>query len=201
MGFDMAIWDATLFESLSIFAAEWHRDQVVPNGRKLPYFLHLTQVCNRAMRAAIERPELDINLIMACAILHDVLEDCATTPELYEQISTQILEAYGVEVLNGVKALSKTEILDAEGNRDKSAMMTDSLHRIQQQPPEVWAVKLADRICNLQSPPPHWKDKKKQAYLDEARKIYRALHSSSPILAGELWERIENYAQYINSIE
>ena len=197
----MTPWNADLFEELSLFAAEHHRSQEVPNGKGLPYYLHLTQVCNRAMRAAIDRPELDVDLIMACAILHDVIEDCASTPQLHEEISNEIRHKFGELVLNGVLALSKKEILDSSGNRDKAAMMMDSLDRILLQQHEVWAVKLADRICNLQPPPPHWKDKKKLAYLAEAQEIYAALHPASPILANELLHRMKRYKGYINTIE
>lgn len=197
----MNTWNADLFEELSLFAAEHHRNQVVPNGKQLPYYLHLTQVCNRAMRAAVDRSELDVDLIMACAILHDVIEDCALTPELYENISNEIRQKFGDVVLSGVLALSKKEIHDASGNRDKAAMMTDSLERIKLQKHEVWAVKLADRICNLQPPPPHWKDEKKQAYLVEAEAIHAALHPASPILANELLQRISQYKRYIKHTE
>jgi (p)ppGpp synthase/HD superfamily hydrolase len=197
----MTPWNADLFEELSLFAAEHHRNQVVPNGKGLPYYLHLTQVCNRAMRAAAERTELDVDLIMACAILHDVIEDCATTPQLHEKISNEIRRKFGELVLNGVLALSKREIVDVSGNRDKAAMMRDSLDRILLQGHEVWVVKLADRICNLQPPPPHWKDEKKRAYLVEAQEIHAALHPASPILANELLQRIIRYESFIKIIE
>jgi (p)ppGpp synthase/HD superfamily hydrolase len=39
--------------------------------------------------------------------------------------------------------------------------MLDSLNRTKQLQKEVWAVKLADRITNLQTPPTHWDTVKK----------------------------------------
>ena len=193
----MTLWNADLFEKLSAFAAEQHRAQYYPSALKLPYYLHLTQVCSRAMRAAIADPSLDINVIMACALLHDVLEDCVHSPEDEARISDFILNECGAVVLNGVRALSKQEILDSKGRKDKRAMMEDSLSRIKAQGKEVWAVKLADRISNLQEPPPHWTNDKKNSYLEEAQLIYQSLHAASPTLAQELLERMSVYQTHI----
>ena len=196
----MSIWNAELFETLSTFVASEHSKQVYKgaDGRAAPYYLHLTQVCSRAMRAALERSDLDINKIMACALLHDVIEDCTDTKAEYDRISQFILRVCGENILSGVLALSKQDIFDVNGAKDKSAMMKDSLKRIQAQPAEVWVVKLADRICNLQEPPPHWNSNKRQRYLEEAQFIYQELHSASPLLAQELKNRIHQYQQYID---
>lgn len=196
----MSIWNAELFETLSAFVALEHSQQTYNqvSGQKVPYYLHLTQVFSRAVRAALDRPELDVNKIMACALLHDVIEDCAENQLAYERISGFIRQVCGEDVLNGVLALSKQDVFDDYGVKDKPAMMLDSLERIREQSAEVWVVKLADRICNLQAPPPHWDSEKRQRYVDEARIIYQELHSASPLLAQELQARIDDYQQYIH---
>ena len=195
----MSIWNAELFETLSTFVAIEHNLQTYTqaDGRKAPYYLHLTQVCNRAMRAALSQPKLDIDKIMACALLHDVIEDCAENQVAYDRISEFIRQVCGEDILQGVLALSKKDIFDAQGVKDKPAMMLDSLKRIRKQSDEVWVVKLADRICNLQKPPPHWNVEKRQHYVEEARLIYQELSSASPLLARELQARIDAYQQYI----
>ena len=71
--------------------------------------------------------------------------------------------------------------------------MTDSLRRILLQPREVWMVKLADRINNLQPPPSHWKDPKIAAYRAEAIQIVEALGPASPYLEGRLRAKIAAY--------
>jgi GTP diphosphokinase / guanosine-3',5'-bis(diphosphate) 3'-diphosphatase len=71
--------------------------------------------------------------------------------------------------------------------------MADSLRRIKLQPREVWLVKLADRIVNLQPPPEHWQADKIAAYRAEARVILAALGEASPLLAARLAEKIEAY--------
>jgi len=57
--------------------------------------------------------------------------------------------------------------------------MPDSLRRIQTQPPEVWVVKMADRITNLQPPPVSWSRDKIAAYRAQAGVILRELAPAS----------------------
>ena len=75
-----------------------------------------------------------------------------------EDTSTKIEELenkFGIDIAEAVSALTKNKELP----RDKQ--MQDSLTRIQYLQSEVWAVKLADRITNLQPPPPNWDLQKK----------------------------------------
>ena len=53
----------------------------------------------------------------------------------------------------------------------KDQQIIDSLSRIKKLPIEVWAVKLADRITNLQPPPSYWTTEKRKKYLDQAKLI------------------------------
>jgi (p)ppGpp synthase/HD superfamily hydrolase len=61
--------------------------------------------------------------------------------------------------------------------------MLDSLNRTKQLPKEVWAVKLADRITNLQTPPAHWSFEKKIEYIKEAEIISKILNGCNPVSA------------------
>jgi (p)ppGpp synthase/HD superfamily hydrolase len=76
--------------------------------------------------------------------------------------------------------------------------MPDSLQRIIQQPKEVWAVKMADRICNLYKPPHYWDNDKKLSYLKEAREIHAHLHTANVYLANRLLHKIEAYKKYLS---
>jgi (p)ppGpp synthase/HD superfamily hydrolase len=78
--------------------------------------------------------------------------------------------------------------------------MIDSLERIKSQPKEIWAVKLADRITNLQPPPRHWNQLKKQKYLEEARIIHKELIDGNVFLADRLWIKINDYEAYIEHL-
>jgi (p)ppGpp synthase/HD superfamily hydrolase len=74
--------------------------------------------------------------------------------------------------------------------------MPDSLRRILAQPPEIAAVKLADRITNLSAPPHYWTREKCAAYRVEAIAIADALGHASAALDARLRARIVAYAAY-----
>jgi (p)ppGpp synthase/HD superfamily hydrolase len=123
----------------------------------------------------------DGDLVVACALLHDVLEDTSIT-------YAEIAQRFGEAIAAGVLALTKDLRLP------KEQQMADSLQRIQQQPQEVWMVKLADRICNLQPPPAHWSAERVQRYRDEARLIHDTLGVASHFLAKRLLHKIAAYS-------
>lgn len=172
-------WDPDLYQRTLRFAAGAHGQQKVP-GTGHPYVVHVAMVCAEVLRA----PGLDTNLALQCALLHDTLEDTSVGAEA-------VGAEFGPAVLAGVQALTKSADLP------KSQAMADSLRRILECPPEVAAVKLADRITNLQEPPPHWTAEKRAAYREEALEIHRQLADRCPALGARLAEKIEDYAQYL----
>ncbi|HUG53861.1 MAG TPA: bifunctional (p)ppGpp synthetase/guanosine-3',5'-bis(diphosphate) 3'-pyrophosphohydrolase, partial [Vicinamibacteria bacterium] len=99
----------------------------------------------------------------------------------------QLRAVFGPAVASGVSALSKNKVLP------KEQQLEDSLHRIREQPAEVWMVKLADRITNLQPPPAHWSKDKIAGYREEAIAIHTSLGEASSVLAGRLSQKIETY--------
>lgn len=179
--------ESDLFNQAARFAARAHQGATVP-GTELPYLLHVVQVCHEALGAAAADPTLDRRLILACALLHDTVEDTDTTVE-------QLAETFGEAVAAGVSALSKRDHIDGVA-LTKAEKMADSLSRIRAQPREVWCVKLADRITNLQPPPAHWMADKIRSYQEEARIILEHLGEASPVLAARLAGKIEGYGGY-----
>ena len=75
--------------------------------------------------------------------------------------------------------------------------MSDCISRIKQCGKEVWAVKLADRITNLQPPPSHWDKLRKTSYLLEANYILKELHGANEYLENQLAGKIVEYQNYI----
>lgn len=150
-------------------------------GEYVEYLNHIGGVLLELMNALQYEKDLDANLAIHCAILHDTVEDTSLTPEELEK-------QFGSAIAAGVVALTKNESLGS-----KKEQMEDSLHRILQQPKEVWMVKMADRIVNLQPPPFHWSSEKKERYRKEARMIYDHLKEGSAYLANRLLEKIERY--------
>jgi len=178
----MPSWNPDTTQKALRFAAHAHQGVKVP-GSDLPYILHPMLVCMEVMAALGSAPDLDGDLAVQCALLHDVIED---TPFSYQDLA----DNFGEQVAQGVLALSKDKNLPNE------QQMADSLKRIQQQPKEIWMVKLADRIVNLSPPPGHWTIEKCQQYRLDAILIHEALHEASAALGKRLLEKIEEYKQY-----
>lgn len=178
------MWTPEAYLRALHFAAERHAGQVM-TGANLPYLVHLTSVAAEVMRGiAIEQVESP-DLAVSCALLHDVVEDTKTTLE-------EVVVAFGPDIAHGVAALSKNPDLS------KDSQLDDSLERIRRCPREVWLVKLADRITNLQPPPKSWDGPKRRQYQADARKIHEALAPAHDVLARRLAEMIEAYSGYLD---
>ncbi|MEM7574893.1 MAG: HD domain-containing protein [Bacteroidota bacterium] len=165
-------------------ASYYHKDQVYAGpeeGQQIPYLTHLGAVAFEVQQAVSHRPELDAQLALLCAILHDTLEDTAFMP-------TELEALFGPPVLAGVQALTKNEALP-----DKRTQMLDSLDRILKEVPEVAMVKMADRICNLAPPPFYWNESKAVAYREEAALILDRLGAADAYLASRLAAKIQAY--------
>lgn len=173
------MWSPELYQRAVRFAAERHAGQTVP-GSELPYLLHVVQVAAEVMRGIAVEPLARPDLAVACALLHDTVEDTGTTVE-------EIAARFGEDVARGVAALSKDDAVP------KAERLDDSLRRIRACEVEVWAVKLADRITNLQTPPAHWTIEKRRQYAGEARRIHAALADGHAALGARLAERIGAY--------
>ena len=76
--------------------------------------------------------------------------------------------------------------------------MSDSLHRVKQRSPEIWMVKMADRISNLQPPPHYCPQDQIKNYREESIQIYTELQSASPFLALRLQQKIADYQAFIS---
>jgi (p)ppGpp synthase/HD superfamily hydrolase len=164
------------------FAAERHHRQTVPDS-EYPYLVHVVSVAAETIAALA--PGMDADLAVGCALLHDTIEDTATSHD-------ELVERFGIAVANGVRALSKDSAVP------KPAQMADSLRRIRDQPREVWMVKLADRITNLAAPPRYWTDDKRRRYRDEAITIADALGAATPVLEARIRARIAAYAAHLS---
>lgn len=176
-------WQQDKYIKACKFAAEAHNGQLVP-GTDLPYLVHLSLVSMEVIAAIGTDDRYDADLAMQCAWLHDTIEDTKTS---YDDIA----DNFGVEVADGVQALTKDEGLP------KSDQMADSLKRIKGQPKEVWAVKMADRITNLQPPPPKWSQEKIAKYRIEALLIHDYLKEANEMLADRLYAKAEAYKAFL----
>jgi (p)ppGpp synthase/HD superfamily hydrolase len=158
-----------------------HKDE------KIEYINHIGSVVFEILNAGMHTENFNGELAISCALLHDSIEDTALSVDELKQL-------YGEEVAAGVLALTKDK------GRAKDQQMIDSLTRIKAQPKEVWAVKLADRICNLYAPPYYWDNNKKLSYLEEARTIHFHLKDGNEYLANRLMQKIEDYKRYFEPL-
>jgi guanosine-3',5'-bis(diphosphate) 3'-pyrophosphohydrolase len=177
----------TLYQEAIKFATYKHLEmnQTV-KGTKLPYVVHVSNVAMEIFMAALNTKNFDLEFAIPVALLHDTIEDTVTTLDELER-------HFGDRVAAGVLALTKNEDLP------KEQQTIDSLKRIKELKREVWAVKLADRITNLQSPPDYWDNQKKYEYREESKLILHALRDGNEYLALRLKEKIEDYSAYIDA--
>lgn len=185
----MSPWSPDLYLAAWNFAADAHGDQLVP-GSARPYLAHIGAVAMEVVSALAEREDVEApDLCVQCAILHDAVEDTSVTVD-------EIASRFGDDVARGVAALTKNESAG-----DKHAQMVDSLGRIKAQPREVWMVKLADRITNLQPPPAHWGASKIASYLESAELIFDELEGACPVLRERMLEKLDSYRQFVVNAE
>lgn len=175
-------WTQNKYISAYFFAAEAFNQKCFP-GTNLPYLVHVSLVSMEVMATLCIESELDGDLAVQCALLHDVIEDGVGTFE-------KIKEEFGEQVARGVQALTK--------NKGLSNPMEDSINRIKAQGREIQIVKMADRITNLLPPPKNWTPNRIEVYKHESIMIYNSLKDASDFLAERLNCKIQNYEKYLN---
>ena len=177
----------TRYQEAIIFATTKHQEkkQTVP-GTNLPYVVHLSNVAMEVIIAAYNTELFNLEYAVPVALLHDTIEDTSTN-------FSEIEEKFGLEVAKAVVALTKNSELP------KEEQMSDTLARVKELPMEIWAIKLADRITNLQAPPLDWSKEKKVEYHKESKTILMELKEGNAFLAGRLETKIQEYESYIDS--
>ena len=150
-------------------------------GEHLDYISHIGSVAFEIIATSYIETDMDVDLAVTCAILHDSFEDTILSYD-------DVLITFGPLVADGILALTKNESLHS-----KHEMMLDSLKRILIQPKEIAMVKMADRICNLFSPPFYWDQERKRIYIDEANLILDQLGWASSHLSMRLQKKISEY--------
>ncbi|MBT8349842.1 MAG: HD domain-containing protein [Deltaproteobacteria bacterium] len=182
-------WSQDKYIKAYWFAARVHNGQLVP-GTNLPYIMHISFVAMEII-AALSLEMIDYpDLAVQCSLLHDTIEDTDVT---YDNVKAR----FGTNVADGVMALTIDETIGPDlGKFERRWMqLEDYLSRIKQQPQEIWMVKLADRITNLQPPPDHWDDRMIERYRKGAELIHRELAPASRYLGERLRVKIDNYNQ------
>ncbi len=187
-------FDRDLYMLAWKYAATHHLGQPFP-GTDLPYIVHIGAVAMEVMATLAVEPFDRPDLAVACALLHDVIEDTATKPRPITHADlVAAFGAFDASIADGVVALSKDPAIT-----DKSAAIEDSLVRILGlRIREVALVKLADRVVNMEPPPRHWGAEKRTRYHAEARTILDRLGHVSPTLSARLREKMTRYELHLD---
>lgn len=151
------------------FAAERHRDQRRKGKDASPYINHPLAL---ARLLADECGEQDPKVLVA-ALLHDTVEDTATTFVELEQLFGAEVAAVVREVTDD-KSLPKAERKRLQVERAAHASRAARL------------VKLADKICNLRdlssAPPTDWTRERLREYFDWAKAVVDRIRGTHPQL-------------------
>jgi guanosine-3',5'-bis(diphosphate) 3'-pyrophosphohydrolase len=153
----------------ALFAAEKHRHQRRKDADSSPYINHPLTVTG----ILAQEGGVDDEIVLMAALLHDTLEDTATTVEELEA-------AFGAEVTTVVLEVTDDKSLPApERKRLQIEHAAGASARAK-------LVKLADKIANLRDlahcPPTGWPLGRKQAYFDWAKAVVDRLRGVHPDL-------------------
>jgi len=162
------------------FAAHKHRDQRRKDARASPYINHpiaLTDVL--VNEGGVHEVE-----VLCAALLHDTIEDTATTRE-------ELVSEFGARIAAIVAAVSDDKSQPKEA-RKRAQIEHAAQLRLGRGglPPDLgraaMLVKLADKICNLRDvaehPPAGWDTARRREYFDWAKRVVDPLRGVQPRL-------------------
>ncbi|MFC6337568.1 HD domain-containing protein [Pseudomonas karstica] len=168
-----------------MFASQAHIGQKM-KGSDLPYITHVAMVANERIFADHKESVGFLEIALPTALLHDVLEDTSVT-------QAELAAVFGAQVASNVASLSKNMIVPFSEDRYLQGIADHSR--------EAAAVKLCDRITNLQSAPHIWTKTKRASYLVESAKILSSLGHVNNDLRERLSVAMTNYQElYIDGL-
>ena len=157
---------ALLLKALA-FAAHKHRDQRRKDADASPYINHPIALADVLVN---EGGITDFEVLCA-ALLHDTVEDTATSHE-------ELVDAFGSRIARIVAEVTDDQRLP---KAERKRLQIEHAPKLSH---EAKLVKLADKICNLRdvahSPPAGWDLARRQQYFDWAKQVVdgmRGVHS------------------------
>ena len=154
------------------FAAEKHRDQRRKDSSRSPYINHPIAVAEILWRTGGVRDMITLT----AALLHDTVEDTATSPD-------EIRAQFGEEVLSVV--LEVTDDKHLPKARRKELQIETAAHKS----PRARQLKLADKINNVidvtHTPPSDWSQERLREYLDWTERVVDGMRGQNPRLEAE----------------
>lgn len=142
------------------FATKAHEGQVRKGGAGIPYITHPTDVMTR-----LARHGYDDDVLLASAVLHDVVEDCGVT------VAT-LIELFGVDV-----GATVAEVTDPPG-LSKNKAKRRQVEKAPTMSLRAKLIKLADKTSNLHDiieSPPGWSADAIRGYTMSSTDVVKAL--------------------------
>lgn len=159
---------ALLLKALA-FAAHKHRDQRRKDAEASPYINHPIALADVLVN---EGGVTDFEVLCA-ALLHDTVEDTATTEE-------ELVEAFGERIARIVAEVTDDKTLP---KAERKRLQIEHAPRISR---AAQLVKLADKLVNLRDvaerPPAKWDLARRREYFDWARQVVDGLRGTHPRL-------------------
>lgn len=161
--------ETTLILRAAAFAARQHRDQRRKDAEASPYINHPLELA----RVLAEVGGVTDAATLCAALLHDTIEDTATTAE-------ELVREFGAEVAAIVAEVTDDKALPKSERKrlqvEYAGTISDKAKR----------VKLADKICNLtdvaNSPPADWSLQRRREYFDWARQVIDRMRGVDAVL-------------------
>lgn len=151
------------------YAAYQHRNQRRRDEEQLPYINHPIALLHVL---AVEASITDADVLCSAA-LHDVIEDCAETPQEREQRAAEIEDRFGARVLEVVKEVTDDKSLPKP---ERKRLQIEHAKHLSH---NAKLVKLADKTVNLRdvanSPPTNWPLRRRREYFDWANSVVQAI--------------------------
>ena len=156
---------ALLLKALA-FAAHKHRDQRRKDAEASPYINHPIALADVLVN---EGGVTDVEVICA-ALLHDTVEDTATT-------HGELANAFGSRIARIVAEVTDDKSLAKDERKRLQIEHAPALSH------EAKLVKLADKICNLRDvaerPPAKWDRPRSREYFDWAKRVIDGLRGAN----------------------
>lgn len=166
------------------FSASKHRDQRRKDQARSPYINHPIQVTQTLWQTGGVRDPITL----ISAMLHDILEDTATTPE-------ELASLFGKEILEVVREVSDDKSLP------KAVRKRLQIEHAPHISNRAKLIKLADKICNLndllESPPRSWNFVRRQDYLLWTEQVVNGLRGTNPALEQQYDELLQSGKQLL----
>jgi len=156
---------ALLLKALA-FAAHKHRDQRRKDAGASPYINHPIALAD----VLVNEGGISDFEVLCAALLHDTVEDTATTHQ-------ELADAFGSRVARIVAEVTDDKSLPKHERKRLQVEHAASLSR------EAKLVKLADKICNLRDvverPPAKWDLERRREYFDWAKRVVDGLRGAT----------------------